>query len=142
MLKGSTLTNITNADNSIQSSISLKDTSNPWHKHSKTIFLILMWICSTAFMTTEYEKKMHHKLISIDNMETRCKFVFFSPLFIVLFFFQFFVYILAYMLPKIYYGEQILLGLEGAFLEDSNDTSNQVTVKLMSGSRPIDVRLI
>lgn len=45
------------------------------------------------------------------------------------------------MLPKIYYGEQILLGLEGPFLDDSNDTSNQVTVKLMSGSRPIDVRL-
>lgn len=47
----------------------------------------------------------------------------------------------AYRLPKIYYGEQIILGLEGPFLQDTNDSVHQVTVKLMSGSRPIDVNL-
>lgn len=48
----------------------------------------------------------------------------------------------AYYLPSIYYGEQIVLGLEGPFLFDANDSMNQVTVKLMTGSRPIDVSFI
>lgn len=45
----------------------------------------------------------------------------------------------AYLLPRIYYGQQIMLGLQGAFLDDSNDTSQQISVRLMSGSRVIDV---
>lgn len=48
---------------------------------------------------------------------------------------------LAYYLPKIYYGEQVTLGLEGPFLQDTNDSMHQVTLKLMSGSRSIDVNL-
>lgn len=74
-LKGSTLTNITNAGASTHSSISHKDkdTSNPWHKHSKNIFLLLLWIFSMAFMTTEFEKETHHKLLSIYSNDTKCK---------------------------------------------------------------------
>lgn len=46
----------------------------------------------------------------------------------------------AYVLPRVFYGEQIQLGMEGPFLGDeNNDTTNQVTIKLMGGSRPIDV---
>lgn len=46
----------------------------------------------------------------------------------------------AYLLPKVFYGEQIQLGMEGAFLsDDNNDTTNQLTIKLMGGSRAIDV---
>lgn len=47
------------------------------------------------------------------------------------------------MLPRVFYGEQIQLGMEGPFLaDDNNDTTNQVTIKLMGGSRPIDVSLL
>lgn len=46
----------------------------------------------------------------------------------------------AYLLPKVFYGEQIQLGMEGPFLgDDNNDTTNQLTIKLMGGSRAIDV---
>lgn len=50
-----------------------RQASNPWHKHSKMIFLLLAWFCLMAFMTTEHEKKIHHKLLSIDNFDTRSK---------------------------------------------------------------------
>lgn len=46
----------------------------------------------------------------------------------------------AYLLPRVFYGEQIQLGMEGPFLsDDNNDTTNQLTIKLMGGSRAIDV---
>lgn len=45
---------------------------------------------------------------------------------------------LAYSLPDIYYGQQIQLGLQGPFL-DTNDTTNQVSLRLMSGPRAVDV---
>lgn len=47
---------------------------------------------------------------------------------------------LAYLLPRVFYGEQIQLGMQGPLLaDDNNDTANQVTIKLMGGSRAIDV---
>lgn len=50
---------------------------------------------------------------------------------------------LAYLLPRDFYGEQIQLGMEGPFLGvDSNDSTNQVTIILMGGARPIDVSLL
>ncbi|XP_055303075.1 P protein-like [Sitodiplosis mosellana] len=115
-VKGSSLTNITNASHSTRSTSSLKNSGSPFHKHPKVIFLFALWFCSMAFMTTEYEKKSHQKLLSIDDTQTK-----------------------SYRLPKIYYGEQIILGLEGPFLQDTNDSMHQVTVRLMSGSRPIDM---
>lgn len=46
----------------------------------------------------------------------------------------------AYLLPKVLYGEQIQLGMAGPFLsDDNNDTTNQLTIRLMGGSRAIDV---
>lgn len=67
--KGSSMTNITNSNN--VSTNSLKDTSNPWHKHSKVIFLVLTWFCSTAFMTTQHEKSIGSRLLSINELETK-----------------------------------------------------------------------
>lgn len=61
-----------NNDTTTKNSSKRQD-SNPWHKHSKIIFLLLAWFCSMAFMTTEHEKKIHHKLLSIDNFDTRGK---------------------------------------------------------------------
>lgn len=46
-----------------------------------------------------------------------------------------------------FYGEQILLGMEGPFLDDDNNldddkkATNQVTVQLMGGARAIDVSI-
>ncbi|XP_031624818.1 P protein-like [Contarinia nasturtii] len=115
-MKGSSLTNITNASHSTRSTISVKDSSSPWHKHPKVIFLLIVWLASVTFMTTEFEKKIHQKLLSIDDTRTK-----------------------SYFLPNIYYGEQVTLAMEGPFLPDINDSMHQVTVKLMSGSRPIDM---
>lgn len=54
-----------------------------------------------------------------------------------------FAIFLAYLLPRVLYGEQVQLGMQGPFLDDdSNDTTNQMTIKLMGGSRSIDVSLI
>lgn len=48
----------------------------------------------------------------------------------------------AFLLPRVFYGEQVQLGISGPFLyDDSNDTTNQLTIKLMGGSRAIDVSL-
>lgn len=47
--------------------------SSPWQTHSKMIFLLTAWFCSMAFMATESEKKIHHKLLSIDEFETKSK---------------------------------------------------------------------
>lgn len=50
-----------------------KHEKNPWQKHSKLIFLLVAWFLSTAFMTTEDEKILHHKLLSIDPYATKSK---------------------------------------------------------------------
>lgn len=71
--KGSSLTNISHISNHTSPNHSVKDNANPWHKHSKVIFLLLTWFCSMAFMTTESEKKIHHKLLSINEFESKSK---------------------------------------------------------------------
>lgn len=71
MRKSSSTTNISNPTNS--SMHSLKSDQNPWRKHSKLIFLFLTWFASMAFMMTESEKKIHHKLLSIDDANTKCR---------------------------------------------------------------------
>lgn len=42
---------------------------------------------------------------------------------------------IAYLLPKIYYGEQVSIALEGPFLPDNNNESEHtISLKLISGS--------
>lgn len=45
---------------------SMKPNKNPWRAHAKLIFLFSIWLLSMAFMTTEDEKTIHQKLLSID----------------------------------------------------------------------------
>lgn len=48
-----------------------EEDKNPWHKHSKLIFLLVAWFLSMAFMSGEDEKVLHRRLLSIDEYQTK-----------------------------------------------------------------------
>lgn len=139
--KESSLTNITNSSQKLSHSTSSSfknEDINPWHKHSKVIFLLLVWFFSMSFMATESPKKIHHRLLSIDSNETKCKQIKFSHSVQTIPITNHLLTIAslaAYYLPEKYYGEQISLALEGPFLEDVIGRSkHQMIVTLHGGS--------
>lgn len=112
---------------------------NPWQNHSKLIFLVLAWLLSTAFMTTEYEKKLHHKLLSIDAQSTKgvCVYSNVHRSTILIwnqFLSQFSTLIKDYSLPTDEFASSIVLVLQGAFLNEpyDNETEHHLTVVLQS----------
>lgn len=45
------------------------------------------------------------------------------------------LFMVGYALPKVYYGEQVAISLEGPFLPDNNNESEHtISLKLLSGS--------
>lgn len=73
----SSVSNVTMYTNNT-SSHSMKVDQNPWHTHGKLIFLFSVWFLSMAFMATESEKKIHHKLLSIDGSDVKREFILFA----------------------------------------------------------------